>query len=302
MITLLHMNYNDYRAWEADIHIAYNEIQKIRRTEPKEYQERMEKLNLVFSEFGCPNPSCKANGQMRIFGFYNRYVVSFCSISFDVVTVKGEILRLRCKSCNSTHAVLPEDIIPYFAPTIDTCALSVYNAFYNPGVSECKRPKMLPINRARQKRSEESAEHVVVAKEANDSPNQTTKAQGSSPWDFDIRANFSFKGLRLFANGHCVPKFTMNREASVTESPFSISTLYAFREKFEKGWSYVTATFRFMGLWNKAGDPSIGEGIRILFVNSLTAIQKGMFLVHSIPFLFPISCRTVSEFPYTGCA
>lgn len=55
-------------------------------------------------------PSCKKKRTLVRHGFYKRNVVQWLGR-----TVEQELclLRVRCKSCSHTHAVLPKDVIPY---------------------------------------------------------------------------------------------------------------------------------------------------------------------------------------------
>jgi hypothetical protein len=58
-----------------------------------------------------PCPSCGACGELHVHGYYSRNVVQFCgSESVDTVL---RVMRLKCKSCGHTHALLPDVIVPY---------------------------------------------------------------------------------------------------------------------------------------------------------------------------------------------
>lgn len=57
-------------------------------------------------------PKCGAKHSFIRYGYYQRYVCFF-NEKFDICELRCTILRLRCKSCLSTHAVLPANIIPY---------------------------------------------------------------------------------------------------------------------------------------------------------------------------------------------
>lgn len=60
--------------------------------------------NVEMSSFTCPNCS---NNNFERHGYYKRYII--------VNDVKKQIivLRIRCKCCGRTHAVLPPFIVPY---------------------------------------------------------------------------------------------------------------------------------------------------------------------------------------------
>lgn len=77
--------------------------------------------------FRCPNPECRCDVFYR-HGTYQRYFVfipyelqdiSFQADTlsvFDAVETQGlTILRIRCTGCGQTHAILPEDIVPFHA-------------------------------------------------------------------------------------------------------------------------------------------------------------------------------------------
>lgn len=65
--------------------------------------------NKHFFNYTCP--VCGNNHSWNRHGSYNRNLTILKDSSFFDTTI--EILRLKCTSCNSTHAILPNDIIPY---------------------------------------------------------------------------------------------------------------------------------------------------------------------------------------------
>lgn len=71
----------------------------------KDYNEK----NIDVSKCKCPN--CGANGSMIRHAYYLRFIISFFTGCFTTKRLK--ILRVKCKSCGSTHAILPGDTIPY---------------------------------------------------------------------------------------------------------------------------------------------------------------------------------------------
>ena len=74
----------------------------------KSYQEIID--NYGKWEFICPK--CKAYGHFQRHGIYSRFL---CVIEDDcIVEQRLQILRLKCKACQSTHAVLTTDMIPGF--------------------------------------------------------------------------------------------------------------------------------------------------------------------------------------------
>lgn len=60
--------------------------------------------SLPFHQLEC---TCGVKGLLIKHGFYTRYI----KLSSTMVELK--ILRLYCKSCHATHALLPSSIVPY---------------------------------------------------------------------------------------------------------------------------------------------------------------------------------------------
>ncbi len=56
-------------------------------------------------------PYCSSRGNCIIHGYYKRSIAEFRDGS--VVWAKVNVMRVRCKSCGHTHAILPDIIIPY---------------------------------------------------------------------------------------------------------------------------------------------------------------------------------------------
>ena len=56
-------------------------------------------------------PECRSIGRFKLHGSYTRYVAYFKAFKpiYDQIAIK----RIQCKSCDTTHAVLPGDIIAY---------------------------------------------------------------------------------------------------------------------------------------------------------------------------------------------
>lgn len=61
----------------------------------------------------CSCPKCGAGHSMHRHGKYSRHLI--CWEEGRLLETDGEILRLKCSSCHSTHAVLTMDIIPFFS-------------------------------------------------------------------------------------------------------------------------------------------------------------------------------------------
>lgn len=69
--------------------------------------------------YECPNPECRAKQHpMRRHARYERSLVLWDTDAGRLKEERAEILRLKCCSCGSTHAVLTMDIIPFFAYSI----------------------------------------------------------------------------------------------------------------------------------------------------------------------------------------
>ena len=62
-----------------------------------------------FANTSCPK--CPAIGKFNLHGSYQRYILYFDEkhLVYDLIDIK----RVRCRSCKSTHAVMPGDLIPY---------------------------------------------------------------------------------------------------------------------------------------------------------------------------------------------
>jgi len=56
-------------------------------------------------------PCCRAGGDCNVHGYYKRYLVDYCNGM--IISKRIRILRLICKTCGHTHAVLPDIIVPY---------------------------------------------------------------------------------------------------------------------------------------------------------------------------------------------
>ena len=62
-------------------------------------------------------PVCKSVGEWQRHGSYLRYLIvnegNLYNIDYKWKTCHMKILRLRCKSCQHTHAILAKDMIPF---------------------------------------------------------------------------------------------------------------------------------------------------------------------------------------------
>ena len=73
------------------------------------YDKKVIKNNLIFT-YICPK--CGAKHSFIRHGYYQRNSCFFNN-NFEICEKKLTILRLLCKGCLSTHAVLPGNVIPY---------------------------------------------------------------------------------------------------------------------------------------------------------------------------------------------
>jgi len=85
-------------------------------------------------EYDCPNPKCGARHSTKYYSHYERHVVSLdIDVLIAIFEAEGDIdtetlrdkasvlfsdkildvFRVKCKSCNTTHAILPGDVVPY---------------------------------------------------------------------------------------------------------------------------------------------------------------------------------------------
>ncbi len=70
-------------------------------------------------DYECPNPGCRSKQHpMRRHAKYGRILVLWDPDSGTLKDEQMEVLRLKCCSCGTTHAVLPMDAIPFFSYSI----------------------------------------------------------------------------------------------------------------------------------------------------------------------------------------
>lgn len=71
----------------------------------------MENISNNYMDFDYICPKCGAQHTWHRHGFYERHVLYLENDTLQEHFLK--VLRLQCISCNATHAILPNDIIPY---------------------------------------------------------------------------------------------------------------------------------------------------------------------------------------------
>lgn len=70
-------------------------------------------------DYECPNPECGAKQHpMRRHAKYGRSLVLWDADACRIKEERMEVLRLKCISCGTTHAVLPMDAIPFFVYSV----------------------------------------------------------------------------------------------------------------------------------------------------------------------------------------
>lgn len=74
------------------------------------YDEFIDNLNL--NSLTCPNDGCGHHDFVR-HGYYER------TIKFKDYSVRLRILRVKCKACGSTHAILLDCMVPYSQLSLD---------------------------------------------------------------------------------------------------------------------------------------------------------------------------------------
>lgn len=62
-------------------------------------------------------PKCNSYGTFKIHGYYKRYVTKLEDNTVEEIHLK--ICRVKCSCCNSTHAVLPSNVVPFSTYTIE---------------------------------------------------------------------------------------------------------------------------------------------------------------------------------------
>lgn len=75
----------------------------------KDYDE----ILYFYGIWDCSCPKCGARRSMHRHGKYHRNLILW--EDRRLLEIGGEILRLKCSSCGSTHAVLTLDMVPFFS-------------------------------------------------------------------------------------------------------------------------------------------------------------------------------------------
>lgn len=68
----------------------------------------------------CPNRKCNCVGKFTIHAYYYRH------FGLWETTTMLKTMRVRCKVCNTTHAIIPICIVAYSPIPVDTCCEIIY--------------------------------------------------------------------------------------------------------------------------------------------------------------------------------
>jgi hypothetical protein len=76
------------------------------------YNKYDDKILNNYSLFNYKCPKCGAEHAFIRHGSYERNIC-FVEKKCNIISKRMNILRLKCNSCKSTHAILPKDVVPY---------------------------------------------------------------------------------------------------------------------------------------------------------------------------------------------
>lgn len=74
----------------------------------EDIEKKVNEVNVL--GFICPK--CKGH-EFNYYGSYSRFLI--VKINEEILEITIKIKRIRCKTCKSTHAVIPDFIVPYKA-------------------------------------------------------------------------------------------------------------------------------------------------------------------------------------------
>ena len=98
----------------------------------KDYDKEVLKNTAQWKCYKCPNPDCGAEGCFARHASYGRNLVVWEEAWFQDHYM--QILRLRCTSCMTTHAILPRDAIPFWQFSVQA-VLALLSMFLDDGGS-----------------------------------------------------------------------------------------------------------------------------------------------------------------------
>jgi len=100
--------------------------------------------NLAIHKCSC---TCGQKGNLIHHGYYKR------SLKLEIAVLILKILRLKCKACGKTHAILPEFIVPY-SQIILSDHISIIQRFLN-------NKSTLPIIESNPNLEEANVKHII---------------------------------------------------------------------------------------------------------------------------------------------
>lgn len=87
-----------------------NKSRHVKRIDQEDYDRFIDQLDL--NSLSCPAEGCGHHDFVR-HGYYER------TIKFKSGSVRLRILRVKCRSCGSTHAILLDCMVPYSQLSLD---------------------------------------------------------------------------------------------------------------------------------------------------------------------------------------
>lgn len=87
-----------------------NKLKNVKRITQKYYDDFIDNLNL--NSLSCPSDGCGHHDFVR-HGYYER------TVKFKGYSIRLRILRIKCKYCGSTHAILLDCMVPYSQLSLD---------------------------------------------------------------------------------------------------------------------------------------------------------------------------------------
>ena len=210
----------------------------------------------------CPNEKCRAIGQFNNHGYYTRgYEDLGTGEDHDGVLT---VLRGKCKSCGTTHAFLPADVIPYKWPLIICFLTTMKEEFHSSGED---REDEAAMDTQETQRTQDTQDTQDI-QDTQDS----LETQSKSALDDN---EYHYKG------------------------PFTLRMAYRNLELLMYYLKYLQHTIRDLLLWEKAQQPGLWEVVEIILSSDIHLIQQRTLELHHKPLFFRRK-RTITKIPYTG--
>ena len=236
----------------------------------KHYSEDIKKEG-IFDSIPCS--CCPAVGSFYRHGFYTRTVVEP-----DLSTYTVEVLRLKCKSCGRTHAVLSDEWVPYYQPTAETILAAVY--------SHCA--------------GEEDAE-TCRSPDASCRPDisESSFSPADSP-DFPVIPPQEKAFCFFRSSPHCAGLFPDTPKALPAKLHFteaydnkrfcSIQTVYHLKNLILSQMGSLIYVLRKKEVWCLERNPGLNEVLEFLLRCNLAVFRRIHLDVHGSPMLFRRRC------------